>query len=335
MSTIRDVAKYSGVSVATVSRILSNDENFSVSEKTKEKVLEAVKVLNYEKKVQKKSLSKLNISIIKTFDEKIETDDPYFITLKNNVAKALKNKGIKVNFFELEDIEEQENITKFKVSSALIIIGEIKKEKSNFLKTLNKTIVNVGSYNTENFVDYLKFDTKHSVEIVIDYFLKLNHKKIALLVGRNTVVENLIDFRETHFREIMKKLNLYNENYIKVGEFSPQSGYEMMKEILDSDDFPTAVFCGNDSIAMGAYKAIREKKLDIPEDISVIGFNDLKISKYMIPPLTTVKLDTEITAAETVNLILELIEGGRKYRKKVYIPIELIERESCKEIVED
>ena len=119
---------------------------------------------------------------------------------------------------------------------------------------------------------------------------------------------------------------------MKVGDFSMESGYIMMKEILKLEDRPTAVFCGNDSIAMGAYKAIRENKLKIPEDISIIGFNDLKLSQYFIPPLTTIKIDTKLIAQETVNSLVELLEGKRNYHKKVFLPIELIERQSCQKI---
>ena len=97
-----------------------------------------------------------------------------------------------------------------------------------------------------------------------------------------------------------------------------ESGYIMMKEILKLEDRPTAVFCGNDSIAMGAYKAIRENKLKIPEDISIIGFNDLKLSQYSIPPLTTIKIDTKLIAQETVNSLIELLEGKGIIIKKFF-----------------
>lgn len=157
----------------------------------------------------------------------------------------------------------------------------------------------------------------------------LGHKKIGLLGGRNQIVRNLVDFREQYFIEIMKELELYNEKFVKVDEFSAESGYKMMKEILKLEGPPTAVFCANDSIAMGAYKAVREKSLKICDDISIIGFNDLKISQYMTPPLTTLRIDTKIIAEETINVLMELLEHNRSYRKKVYLPVELIERESC------
>lgn len=335
MATIREVAKKAGVSITTVSRILNNDESFEVSAFTKEKVLEAVKQLNYVKKRNKSKISQSNISIIKCFDEKIESDDPYFVSLKINLENNLKRIFSKIKFFNLDDIKKMiksNEISIFSFTDAIIFIGEVSKEKLKFFKELNKNIICVDVYDTDNFIDYIKFDTKNSVEIVINYILKLNHKKIGLLVGRNKIVKNLVDFREKYFKEIMLKEGLYNEEYVKIGDFSTESGYSMMKEILELEDRPTAIFCGNDSIAMGAYKAIRENKLRIPEDISIIGFNNLKLSKYYTPPLTTIKIDTKLIAQETVNSLVELLEGRRDYHKKVFLPIELIERESCQKI---
>ena len=297
MSTIRDVAKLAGVSIATVSRILNNDEYFGVTLETKRKVLDAVKKLNYKKKDRKKKIKQLSISIVKSFDEKIESEDPYFVSLRLDLEYALKKKGIRTKVFELQMFEKDEDtLISLITSNAIVIIGEIKPSQLNFMKSLNDNIICVDAYNFDNSIDYIKFDMKHSVKLVIDYLLKLGHKKIGLLVGRNQIVRNLVDFREEYFIEIMKELTLYDERFVKVDEFSPQSGYMMMKEILELEEYPTAVFCANDSIAMGAYKAIREKNLKVFTDISIIGFNDLKISKYTTPPLTTLRIDTKIIA---------------------------------------
>lgn len=335
MATIREVAKKAGVSITTVSRILNNDDSFNVSKITKEKFLKVIKQLNYERKKNKNRISQSNISVIKCFDEKIENEDPYFVSLKINLENMLKKKVSKVKFFDLEEIEKlikYNEISNFSLTDAVIFIGETSKEKLKFFKSLNENIICVDVYDTDNITDYIKFDMRNSVEIVLNYIFKLNHKKIGLLVGRNKVVKNLVDFREKYFKEIMVKNGLYREEYLQIGDFSMESGYIMMKEILKLEDRPTAVFCGNDSIAMGAYKAIRENKLKIPEDISIIGFNDLKLSQYSIPPLTTIKIDTKLIAQETVNSLIELLEGKRDYHKKVFLPIELIERESCQRI---
>ena len=220
MPTIRDIAKYAGVSTATVSRILNNDEYFVVKKETKEKVLLAVKKLKYIKKDKRKKVVQLNVSLIKVFDEKIESDDPYFISLRMSLETVLKSKGIKIKNFELNSIETDSDVViNLITSDAIVIIGEIREKQLKYLKSINKNIICVDAYNKDNSIDYIKFDMRHSVEIVIDYLLKLGHKKIALLVGRNQIVRNLVDFREKYFIEIMKELNLYNEKYVIVDEF--------------------------------------------------------------------------------------------------------------------
>ena len=133
MSTIRDVAKYAGVSIATVSRILNNDEYFGVTRETKQKVLDAVKKLNYKKKNTKRKNIQLNVSIIKSFDEKIESEDLYFVSLRLDLEYALKKKGIKSKVFELQMFEKNEEILmNFIVCSAIVVIGEIKKASWTF-----------------------------------------------------------------------------------------------------------------------------------------------------------------------------------------------------------
>ncbi len=341
MSTIREVAKLAGVSITTVSRILNNDETFIVSKETRKKVMEAVKKLKYERKRRKGMNSQVKISIIKSFDERTEMEDPYFISLKIDLEREIRKKGMKSRTFSLDDIKnlnnDKENLADgnfiyLSTSDAILIIGEIEDSQRRILKNINKNIICVDAYSTDNIFDYIKFDTRNSVALILEYLTGLNHKKIGLLVGRNQFVKNLIDFREVHFKEIMESLGLFNSSFLEVGEFSPESGYLMMKKLLSYTEIPTAVFCGNDSIAMGAYRAIREKNLKIPSDISVIGFNDLKLSQYMTPPLTTVRIDTGIIAIEAVNSLTELLNGERNYSKKVYLPVELIERGSCQKI---
>ena len=137
MATIREVAKKAGVSITTVSRILNNDDSFNVSKITKEKVLKVIKQLNYERKKNKNRISQSNISVIKCFDEKIENEDPYFVSLKINLENMLKKKVSKVKLFDLEEIEkliQYNEISNFYLTDAVIFIGETSKEKLKFLK---------------------------------------------------------------------------------------------------------------------------------------------------------------------------------------------------------
>ena len=111
-----------------------------------------------------------------------------------------------------------------------------------------------------------------------------------------------------------------------------KNGYDLTKRMLKEKVRPTAVFVENDTMAVGAYKAIAEEGLVIPDDISIVGFNDQASAKYMVPSLTTVKLSTEYLASAAVDLLLENIDGSRPYKKKVIIPTKLKIRKSCKSI---
>mgnify|MGYP001690035706 CR=1 FL=1 len=137
MATIREVAKKAGVSITTVSRILNNDDSFNVSKITKEKVLKVIKQLNYERKKNKNRISQSNISVIKCFDEKIENEDPYFVSLKINLENMLKKKVSKVKFFDLEEIEKLINTMKYQIflwQMPLFSLEKRVRKNWNFLK---------------------------------------------------------------------------------------------------------------------------------------------------------------------------------------------------------
>lgn len=133
----------------------------------------------------------------------------------------------------------------------------------------------------------------------------------------------------------MKERGIYSENYIyNVENFSYKNAYKKMNEILESKDIPTAIFVSNDSMAVGVYRAIYEKGLSIPEDISVIGFNDQPNAKYMVPSLSTVRIPTLYLGYAAVDLLMEKEKFQREYSKSVILGTELKKRNSCKSIPE-
>lgn len=136
--------------------------------------------------------------------------------------------------------------------------------------------------------------------------------------------------------EFMIEKGIYNKNYlygvdkyINNNRFPYKMGYELMLKVLSKDDIPTAMFAGNDAMAIGAYKAIAEKGLKIPADISIVGFDDYPYSSYMVPSLTTVKVPTDCLGDAAADLLLEKINSNRDYPKKILIPTQLKIRKSC------
>lgn len=108
----------------------------------------------------------------------------------------------------------------------------------------------------------------------------------------------------------------------------------MMRELLESEDIPTAVFVVNDSLAIGCYKAVSEKGMSIPEDISIVGYNDVSAAKYLVPPLTTVRLQMEFMGERTVDVLAERLMTEREICIQTLIPARLIIRESVRKLEE-
>jgi len=140
------------------------------------------------------------------------------------------------------------------------------------------------------------------------------------------------DSREYCYVKYMEAIGCYDEDLVKIGSFTPASGYKLMKEALETEDYPTAFFIANDSMAIGAYRAVMEKGISIPKDISIIGVNDISSAQFMVPALSTVKIYTDFMGDTAVGLLIEKIKSARQISKKVIIPTKLIVRDSCRSI---
>src|SRR5699024_8928641 len=175
-------------------------------------------------------------------------------------------------------------------------------------------------------------DFRESISLVIDHFIREGHEKIGILSGVEYTKESqypIEDPRLTTFKEQMTALKIYQEKYHVKGAFTVAGGYEAMKHYLsEQDDLPTALFASSDALAIGAIRAIKEAGLLIPEDISLIGFNDLSVSKYVSPALSTVRCYTGWMGELAVTMILEMLQEDAPSARKTTIETELVLRDS-------
>ncbi len=140
--------------------------------------------------------------------------------------------------------------------------------------------------------------------------------------------KEVVDLRVPIYRSFMEERGILNEEYIKIGGYTPKHGYRLGKELLAMEERPSAIFTANDSLAVGCYKAIQEAGLCIPEDISIIGFNDISIAKYLIPPLTTVHIYMDFMGSQAVSILAERIYSGREISMHISLPTKLMVRGS-------
>lgn len=334
MATIKDIAAKAEVSIATVSRVLNYDETLNVTDSTKKKILEIAEELDYvtlrQRKNKKQDFTK--IAIVDKLSEKQQLEDPYFLSIRIGIERRCTEEQIqyvRINKDGEYNLPEGLN--------GIIAIGNFDKEEIDNLNTYSSTIVFVDSSPDEDVYDSVIADFNRAVVNALNYFNSIGHKEIGYLGGQLHINgDGPLDFREQAYRDFMVKSGNFNSDFIMLKDLrhydrysTHADGYMLMKEALAKEKVPAAFFIQSDSMAIGAYKAIAEAGLRIPEDISIISFNDISIAKYMAPSLSTIKIFTKFMGETAVDLILERIKNGREICKKVIIPTKLVIRESC------
>ncbi len=194
------------------------------------------------------------------------------------------------------------------------------------IKEMNFAVIMINSRVSE--VSYVDTDNTYGAKKAAEYLLELGHRRIAIINGDMSTT-NAQDRFEGYKAAFLKAGEEIDDDLVKEGKFSEDSGSFAMGNILSGEKQPTAVLCANDLIAIGAIRAIKEKGLKIPEDISIIGFDDLIISSYLTPPLTTVRQPLFHLGKEAVVTLMSMIRGEKENYQEIEIETRLIKRESA------
>ncbi|MGL1893541.1 MAG: LacI family DNA-binding transcriptional regulator [Spirochaetaceae bacterium] len=325
MATIKDIAERTAVSITTVSRVLNYDKSLSISKDKRQLILEVAEELEYEtprnrknsrSKKKKGSVTTIGILHFITLEEELE--DPYYIAIRLGIEKTCMKNSIQVIKFYNSD----KSITGLDLErlDGLIVVGEFLKKEMDLINRC-KNVVFIDSYPVGDNLDSVIVDLKDTVIKIIDYLVSLGFKNIGYIGG--------IDSRKLAFTNYMTTLGLFNSSQVFIDSFTPEGGYIAMQRAIDCGDLPEVFFAGSDSVAIGVLKALYEAGLRVPDDISVIGLNDIPTSKYSSPPLTTFKIYSEFMGECGVELLLEKF-AGRIIAKKLVIPTKLVTRDSLR-----
>lgn len=336
MASIRDIAKIAGVSPATVSRVLNKDESFSVSEATKQKIFKIAKEHNYTRsnsnRLVKTNTPEVNIIVISALSKEDERNDPYFGAIRLGLEEQATHFHIsQLKFTRISD----DNLIEIDLEkyNALILIGSFTEDTLSFLYNSNPNLVVIDDYRYFNDFDVIRNDFEQQTKQILQSLKQQGHKRIAFIGGKiNTVdlkgktKEVFQDIREIAYREWMSShdlpLGIFNS------EWTIESGIAATKELLASDYHPSALITANDPLAIGAYRVIQQHGLKIPEDISIVSFDDISVSAYLVPSLSSVHPPSEEMGREAIRLILERILFGRTTPVQIILPSHLIRRES-------
>lgn len=335
MATIQQIAKKSNVSAATVSRVLNHDPTLSVSNETKLRIFEVAEELDYktmkERKMRDQMGDRLNVAILDWYSEIELLNDPYYLYLMNTVQNQCSRANM--NTIKALKIDNEYKLTVQTEIDGMLAIGRFSPENVQELTNFTKNLVFLDSSPCEDVFDSVSLNYKLGIAQAIDYLIDLGHRKIGFIggyvVGDNKEVE--VDIRTTAFAQHMKKRGLYQPDLIIERDcLSYNEGLGAAAEILQLSTRPTAVLVASDTMATGVLKALQNENIRIPEDISIIGFNDLPTSKLLPTALTTIHVPMKFMADCAIELLQQKIENRFSLPRKILVPCTLVKRNSCK-----
>ncbi len=336
--TSEDVARHAGVSRTTVSLVLNGVQNIKISPKTRQLVFDSAAELGYVPNSMAQALvSRRTHAIGLVFSRQphhIATDSfmPQVLDGMLEVVRA-NNLRLLIDIVEPEHQEQAyHDLVRAKRIDGIVFSGPrvddvalVNLEKEGFPTVLMGQLPGSSFYTVD-------VDNRLAARQAVDYLISLGHRQIACLTNAPVSYSAASD-RLQGYRDALEQAGIpYNDELVRFGDFEPESGYQQMNSLLTSGAKFTAGFIASDAVLIGANAALREHGLRIPEDISLVGFDDIAWSKYVDPPLTTMRLPAQALGYQACTMLLKLLSGQSIPEKNLVLPTELIIRNSCRSL---
>jgi LacI family transcriptional regulator len=335
-ATINDVAKLSGVSIKTVSRVINHEP--SVRQLTREKVQAAVKELQYQP-----NLAARNLAGTKSFTIAYVYDNPnayYIIDMQEGILAACRQQGFELLINPCDS--QQKNITEEIINTikharvAGLVLTPPFSERPEFVKRITDLDIKVvrimsGDVAPDELSPCVMVNDRDAAQTITQHLIDLGHKKIAFIAGGAEHMSTIERYKG--YRCALKLNNIgFIKNLVIEGEYSFESGVngakQLMAEGLSQENTPTAIFSCNDEIAAGALFAARLMNINIPEQLSIAGFENSPFSRQTWPKLTTANQPNKQIAQDAANILISQVSKQKaKNVMKQYIP-QLVIRDS-------
>jgi DNA-binding LacI/PurR family transcriptional regulator len=334
-ATSFDIAYQAGVSQSTVSRALRDSE--LVSLETRNRIKAIAKELNYKVDKNASNLrSQHSTTIALLLFEDPTSDDsqinPFFLSMLGSITRSCSIRGydLLVSFQQLSDDGHADYADSHK-ADGIILLGygdyQDAKEKLDSLKEQGTCFVRWGAVKKGNLGHSIGSDNFSGGFDVVNHLIKQNRKAIAFIGGVSKGAPEFLD-RYRGASQALLEAGLRANSSFQIDAITTESeGFDGVNQLLDKKISFDAIFCASDLIAVGAINALREKNYRVPEDIAVVGYDDLPVARFTRPTLTTVKQDTKLAGERLVENLIHLINGEQI--EETLLPAKLIIRESC------
>ena len=313
MPTIRDVARESGVSVATVSYVL-NDGPRPVRAETRQRVLDVMRRLDYHPNAVARGLARRRMNTLGVLFGSVEpavVTNPYAIGVLQGVLTMAASCGFDVSLFTQPWRGARRSAAAFRdrrTDGVLLIAPLLDSDMVSGLAALGRPLVVVSARADEHGVTSVGVDDARGARLATEFLLGLGHTRIAHLKGDPRQASTLL--RGDAFSAAMAAASVaVRDEYVVTCNYDPGQSYAATKALLALPQPPTAIFAGNDAMALAALEAARDVRVSVPHDISIVGFDDIAAASQVTPPLTTVRQPLSQIGEEATRLLIACVEG--------------------------
>ena len=327
--TIKEVAKLAGVSISTVSRVINDSK--PVTDEVKQRVLNVIKETGYVPNPLARSLVTKKSKLIGVVIP--EVSDSFVNEILNGIEAVSKMYDYDILLVNTYSDKEQEleaiKMLKTKQVEGIVMLSWILDEDHiNYMKENRIPAVYISKTARKYDIYTVSTDNENAAYDMTKYLIDKNHKEIALIMTSKEETQLEAERRYGYERALRDNNIEVKDELIKHGDTSYEGGYNSMKELLDEKIMPTSVFVTGDEAAVGAINAIFDSGYSVPEDISVVGFNDTKLAKIYRPKLTTVYQPLFDMGAVSIRALIKIINGNALDEKKIELPYQIMERQS-------
>lgn len=329
MTTIKTVCKLAGVSTATVSRTLKNPDQ--VTAKTKERVLKAIQQSGYRPNSLAYSVKTGKSNALMVLVPNLV--NPFFLKIIQGIEMAAQVKGYSVLLGDTQGITERENeyaamVLSNRADGLIHLDHSFPFSKSDAFLAEKVPMVSVCErIKSDTVYPVIELDNYAATRALTHHLLSYGHRKFGVIGGQ--IDSQIYKDRLAGIRSALQEEGIpIADEMIVGGTYSIEAGQQGVRDLLGNNQRPTAIVCFNDDIAIGAIHELKKHNLKVPNDISVVGFDNIKVSAFIDPPMTTIDQPSAEMGRKAVEVVLQQIKGEPLNRSRFILPFTMIERES-------
>jgi len=325
--TLDDLAELSGVSRATVSRVINGG---SVSEETRRRVLEVIEGTNYRPNLAARSLASGRtgvVGVVMHVDPPVLFEDSYFVALLHGVSDVLADRASGMMLW-LGNRSKEETLDRILgtglMDGVIVSADNLDDPLVDGLLASDLPTVLIGHRRSDLTASYVDIDNIGAADTVTTHLIEIGKTRIGHITGRLGSVAG--EDRLTGYRRAMQRAGLDPEIFAVEGDFTRPTGIAAAAKLLELG--VDAIFCANDATASGALERIKAEGLVVPKDVALAGFDDLPVASELDPPLTTIRQGVHAQGIESASVLLSLLENPEGGPRRVILPTELVIRQS-------